>query len=82
MENKQILKILENLNLIREGSNDMEVNRLEILVNSNSKIRIIGGEFLELQQMEIDGLVESDLRNWYYDITKKGVEYLEKNSKK
>ncbi|WP_417558505.1 hypothetical protein [Mesoflavibacter zeaxanthinifaciens] len=81
MEKKQILKVLEVLNLIKEGSNSIPVNNLEILVNSNSKTRIIGEAFLALlEQMKHNGLIYSFDNGWSFGISGKGVEYIEENS--
>ena len=74
------IKILEKLNSVKNGSNRISINNLEIIVNVNEKISLLGGEFLQLLgEMKKDGLVSSE-DDWYFSITEEGIKYLLNNS--
>jgi len=71
------IKILLVLNMSKEANSKISVDRIEKLINLKSSDRLIGGELLTyLQKMEEEGLITSDENNWFYSITKKGIDYL------
>lgn len=73
--------ILKTLEKIKEGTGQLPLNNLEIIINSSSKIKIEGIDFLELlKNMVEEGLLATDDNQWYFSITSAGIDYLDKNS--
>ncbi|NAS30945.1 hypothetical protein GTQ40_08195 [Flavobacteriaceae bacterium R38] len=78
---KEKITILQKLELVKNGSGNLPLNNLEKLVNFDNEVRIIGGDFINLlKEMENEGLITSNNSNWHYQITLKGLEYLEKTN--
>lgn len=78
---KHKVKILEKLKLVKEGSGNLPLNNLEIIVNSQEEEQIMGLEFINLlKRMKDEGLISSDENNWYFQITDKGIKYLSLNT--
>jgi DNA-binding PadR family transcriptional regulator len=78
---KEKIKILEKLKLVKNGSGKLPLNNLEIIINFDGEINIIGGELISLlKEMKKDEIITSDKNGWYYSITEKGLDFLEKNS--
>ena len=78
---KEKIKILEKLKLIKNGSGKLPLNNLEIIINFDGEINLIGGELISLlKEMKNDKLIFSPENGWYYSITQKGLDFLDKNS--
>ena len=79
---KEKVKILEKLKLIKDGSGKLPLNNLELIINFDGEINLIGGELISLlKEMKDEDLISSPKNGWYYSITKKGLDYLEEHSK-
>ncbi|GEM_PF-1840181 len=85
MENK--IRVLKVLKTIHKAKSRIEYKRLSILINTelfnkNNDEPLWGNELLDLlKEMKKEQLITSDKDDWFYSITQKGLEYLEKNSK-
>ncbi|WP_334126773.1 hypothetical protein [Empedobacter brevis] len=85
MENK--IRTLQVLGKLYKSSPKIEYKRLSILINTelfnkNDDEPLWGNELLNLlKEMKEEQLIISDKDDWFYSITEKGLQYLEKNSK-
>ncbi|WP_299883578.1 hypothetical protein [uncultured Lacinutrix sp.] len=78
---KHKIKILEKLKLVKDGSNKLPLNNLEIIVNSQEEEQLIGKDFIDLLEiMKNEKLILSDNNNWYFHITENGLDYLNENT--
>ena len=76
---KERIKILEKLRLVKKGSGRLPLNNLEIIINFDGEINVIGGELISLlKEMEKEEIINSDENGWFYSITEKGLDFLEK----
>ncbi len=76
---KEKIKILEKLRLVKKGSGRLPLNNLEIIINFDGEINVIGGELISLlKEMEKEEIINSDENGWFYSITEKGLDFLEK----
>ena len=76
-------KILEKLALIIDSRGRLPLNNLELIVNSGETTFILGQNFINLlEEIKKEGLIKSDDKNWYFSITKSGLNFLSENSKK
>ncbi|CAL2103982.1 conserved protein of unknown function [Tenacibaculum sp. 190130A14a] len=72
--------ILKTLNLVKDGTNKIPLNSLEVIVNRNINDTILGGDLMELlNEMKLEKLIKSDSNEWIYSITDEGIEYLKNN---
>ncbi|MBL7869339.1 MAG: hypothetical protein JNM71_15090 [Flavobacterium lindanitolerans] len=71
------ISILKLLDMSKKANSKISIDRIEKLINLNSSDRLVGGELLMyLQKMVEEGLITSDENNWFYSITKKGIDAL------